>query len=89
MQIVTFPNPGGLNAAGHNLFETTQASGDPSSGQPGREGRGSLLQGSLEGSNVEVVNEMIGLIRTQRAYEINSKVVAAADEMLRNATQMR
>lgn len=89
IQLVTFPNAGGLSSIGHNLFAATASSGDPSTGAPGLEGRGTILQGALEGSNVEVVNEMIGLIRTQRAYEINSKVVAAADEMLRNATQMR
>lgn len=89
LQLVTFPNPGGLSALGHNLYEASGASGDPQTGNPGVQGRGSLLQGSLEGSNVEVVDEMIGLIRAQRAYEINSKVVTAADEMLRDATQLR
>lgn len=89
IQLVTFPNPAGLQAVGHNLFTVTGASGDPTVGTPGQNGLGSLMQGSLEQSNVEVVQEMIGLIRTQRAYEVNSKVVQAADEMLRNATQMR
>lgn len=89
IQLATFPNPGGLNAIGHNLYEASGSSGDAQTGAPGADGRGTLMQGAVEGSNVEVVNEMIGLIRTQRAYEINSKVVAAADEMLRNATQMR
>ena len=88
-QLVTFPNPDGLSALGHNLFQTSASSGEPTSGVPGGEGRGTILQGALEGSNVEVVTEMIGLIRAQRAYEINSKVMAAADEMLRNATQQR
>ena len=89
LQLVSFPNPAGLQPVGHNLFTATGASGDPTSGTPGTGGLGALMQGSLEGSNVEVVQEMIGLIRTQRAYEVNSKVVQAADEMLRNATQMR
>lgn len=89
LQLATFPNNAGLSALGHNLFEATAASGDAILGQPGKDGRGSIMQGSLEASNVEVVEEMIGMIRTQRAYEINSKVVAAADEMLRNATSMR
>jgi flagellar basal-body rod protein FlgG len=89
IQLVTFPNPDGLQALGHNLFTATGASGEPTAGTPGTEGRGTLMQSALEGSNVEVVQEMIGLIRTQRTYEINSKVVSAADEMLRNATQMR
>lgn len=89
IQITNFPNPTGLEAQGHNLYLPSPSSGEPQTGQPGTEGRGALMQGALEGSNVEVVNEMIGLIRAQRAYEINSKVIAAADEMLRNATQMK
>ena len=89
LQIVTFPNPNGLSATGHNLYAATAASGEPVSGTPGTDGRGTILQGALEGSNVEMVSEMVGLIRTQRAYEINSKVISAADEMLRNATQVR
>ena len=89
LQLVNFANPTGLNALGHNLFAASVASGEPQTGTPGTEGRGTLLQGGLEGSNVEVVTEMIGLIRAQRSYEINSKVIAAADEMLRDATQMR
>jgi len=89
IQLVTFANPNGLNALGHNLYSATGASGEPSSGIAGKDGRGTFLQGALEGSNVEVVDEMIGMISAQRAYEINSKVVSAADEMLRNATQMR
>ncbi len=89
LQLVTFPNPSGLEPLGHNLFSVSGASGDPTVGTPGTNGLGTVQQGSLESSNVEVVQEMIGLIRTQRAYEVNSKVVQAADEMLRNATQMR
>jgi flagellar basal-body rod protein FlgG len=89
LQLVTFPNPNGLSAIGHNLYEASVSSGEPSAGDPGTEGRGTLLQGAVEGSNVEVVNEMIALVRTQRAYELNSKVVSAADEMLRNATEVR
>lgn len=89
LQIATFPNPGGLDATGHNLFAPTAASGEPTTGSPGLDGRGTILQGALEGSNVEMVEEMVGLIRTQRAYEVNSKVISAADDMLRNATQVR
>jgi flagellar basal-body rod protein FlgG len=89
LQLVTFPNPGGLEAVGHNVYSRTASSGEPQIGEPGSEGRGALMQSALEGSNVEVVTEMIGMIRTQRAYEINSKVISAADEMLRKATQMR
>jgi flagellar basal-body rod protein FlgG len=89
LNLVTFPNPNGLDAVGHNLYTASAASGEPTTGAPGTDGRGTILQGALEGSNVEVVNEMIGLVRTQRAYEINSKVIAAADEMLRKATDIR
>jgi flagellar basal-body rod protein FlgG len=89
IQLSNFPNPNGLNALGHNLFEATASSGEPQTGNPGTDGRGTLLQGATESSNVEVVNEMISMIGAQRAYEINSKVVEAADEMLRNATQMQ
>ena len=89
LQIVTFPNPNGLEGVGHNLYSASGASGEPTTGNPGTDGRGTILQGALEGSNVEVVNEMIGLIRTQRAYEINSKVISAADEMLRKATEIQ
>lgn len=89
LQLVTFVNPDGLSSAGHNLYTATASSGEPQAGTAGEQGRGTFLQGALEGSNVEVVNEMIALIRTQRAYEINSKVISAADDMLRNATQVR
>jgi flagellar basal-body rod protein FlgG len=85
----SFVNPGGLRALGHNLFVATDASGQANVGEPGTDGRGSLLQGSLEHANVDIVEEMIGLISAQRAYEINSKVVTTADEMLKAATQMR
>jgi flagellar basal-body rod protein FlgG len=87
IQLTTFPNPNGLAATGHNLFTPTAASGEPITGAPAAEGRGTIQQGSLEGSNVDVVTEMVGMINAQRAYEMNSKVISAADEMLRNATQ--
>jgi len=89
LQLATFTNPAGLSAIGHNLFLASPSSGEPSIGDVGADGRGTVMQGALESSNVEVVDEMIALIRTQRAYEINSKVVTAADEMLRSATQLR
>ena len=89
IQLTNFPNPNGLSALGHNLFEATASSGDAQTGAPGLDGRGTIMQGATEASNVEVVNEMISMIGAQRAYEINSKVVEAADEMLRNATQMQ
>ncbi|MFO7178180.1 MAG: flagellar basal-body rod protein FlgG [Pseudomonadota bacterium] len=87
--IATFVNPAGLRAIGHNLLIATEASGEPQIGEPGNDGRGTLLQGSLERANVEIVEEMIGLIAAQRAYEINTKVITTADEMLRAATQLR
>jgi flagellar basal-body rod protein FlgG len=89
LSIATFVNPAGLNAAGHNLYLPTAASGEAQLGEPGSDGRGTLLQGALEKANVDIVEEMIGLISAQRAYEINSKVITTADEMLRAASQMR
>ncbi|MEJ7606021.1 MAG: flagellar hook-basal body complex protein [Bryobacteraceae bacterium] len=82
IQIADFQNPAGLNSMGRNLYSATSASGDPVVGNPGgQEGLGSLLQGYTEQSNVSVVEEFINLITSQRAYEANSKVVKAADEM--------
>lgn len=85
----TFINPAGLRAVGHNLFERTIASGDPQFGEPGEEGRGTIMQGALEQSNVDMVEEMVNLISTQRSYEINSRVISSADEMLRKVGEMR
>jgi flagellar basal-body rod protein FlgG len=82
MQLANFANPAGLNSIGNNLYLPTDASGDATVGNPGgQEGLGTLQQGYLEGSNVSVVEEFINLIVSQRAYEANSKVVKAADEM--------
>ena len=82
IQLATFSNPAGLNSIGRNLFLPTDASGEPTIATPGgQEGAGSLLQGYVEQSNVSVVEEFINLIISQRAYEANSKVVKAADEM--------
>ncbi len=89
IQLAAFVNPAGLSSAGHNLLTTTAASGEPLVGTPGTDGRGTLMQGSLEHANVEVVEEMIGLISAQRSYEVNTKVITAADEMLRTVTNMR
>jgi len=89
IQLSNFVNPAGLSAMGHTLFMATAASGEPQIGMAGTDGRGTLLQGTTEHANVEVVEEMIGFIAAQRNYELNSKVVTAADEMLRNATAMR
>lgn len=85
----SFVNPGGLSAMGKNLFTATAASGEAQIGEPGSDGRGTLLQGSLEQANVDIVEEMIGLIAAQRAYEVNTRVVTTADEMLRSAGQMK
>lgn len=82
LQLANFVNPAGLNSIGNNLYLPTDASGDATIGNPGgQEGMGTLQQGYLEGSNVSVVEEFINLIVSQRAYEANSKVVKAADEM--------
>lgn len=82
IQLATFANPAGLNSLGQNYYQPTTASGEPILGVPGgQEGLGSLLQGYTEQSNVSVVNEFVNLIISQRAYEANSKVVKAADEM--------
>lgn len=82
IQLADFANPAGLQAVGDNLFEETGASGSPLIGTPALTGLGSLLQGSLETSNVNTVEEMVKMIETQRAYEINSKSISTADEML-------
>lgn len=84
----TFINPAGLTATGHNLLMPTAGSGEPQVGEAGTDGRGTILQGSLEQSNVDIVEEMVGMISAQRGYEINSKVITTADDMLRAATQM-
>ncbi len=89
IQLAMFQNPGGLNALGRNLFQPTQASGDPILGTPGgQEGLGRLLQGNLEGSNVSVVEEFINMIVSQRAYEASAKAVRAADEMYQEANNI-
>lgn len=89
IQIANFVNPSGLSASGQNLFTATAASGDAQVGNAGTDGRGSVQQGSIEQSNVDVVEEMVGLISAQRAYEIDTKVVSAADQMLQSVTQLR
>lgn len=82
IQLATFTNPGGLNSIGNGLFLPTDASGDPVVGNPGgQEGIGTLQQGYIEASNVSVVEEFINMITSQRAFEANSKVVKAADDM--------
>jgi flagellar basal-body rod protein FlgG len=86
LTIAGFVNPAGLLAIGRTMFTPTDASGEAIVGRPGEEGLGTLASGFLEASNVEVVNEMIDLIASQRAYEINQRVITAADEMLRRVT---
>jgi flagellar basal-body rod protein FlgG len=81
--VTRFANPAGLTPIGRNLYAPTNASGDPIVGNPGLQGAGMLTQGVLEASNVNVVEEMVNMIETQRAYEINSKAISAADGMLR------
>ncbi len=88
IQLARFNNPGGLDALGHNLYNETSASGTAELGNPGTNGLGSLQQGSLELSNVQVVEEMVNLILAQRAYEVNSKAVQAADEMMQQSNNM-
>ncbi len=87
IQLASFTNPAGLKAVGDNLLTETTASGAPQQGDPGIDGRGSIEQGSLEASNVNVVEELVDMIETQRAYEVNSKMIKATDEMLQFANQ--
>lgn len=82
LQVADFINPAGLQPIGQNLFTETAASGAPQVGNPGLDGRGTLLQGFLEGSNVNTVEELVNMIETQRAYEMNSKAISTADQML-------
>jgi flagellar basal-body rod protein FlgG len=77
-----FINPAGLQPRGENLYVETGASGPPQTGTPGLNGLGTLAQGSLESSNVNIVEEMVNMIETQRAYEINSKAIQTTDSML-------
>jgi flagellar basal-body rod protein FlgG len=89
IQIAVFPNEGGLEAIGDNLFLATPGSGQAQPGAPGAPGYGQMLQGYLEQSNVNVVQEITSLITAQRAYEMNSRVITASDEMLSTLTRMR
>ncbi len=88
VQLVRFNNAAGLESAGSNLYRETNASGPPELGGPGQNGFGSLNQGYLEMSNVKVVEEMVNLILAQRAYEVNSKAVQAADEMMQQSNNL-
>lgn len=89
IELAKFINPAGLASLGHNLFEETEASGDPTLGNPGENGLGTLSQYFLEMSNVNVVDEMVKMIAGQRAYEINSKAIQTADSMLQTANDLK
>jgi flagellar basal-body rod protein FlgG len=88
IQIARFMNSGGLDAIGKNLYQETAASGNPELGTPSQNGFGGLQQGALELSNVSVVTEMVNLIMAQRAYEVNSKAVQAADQMMQESNNL-
>ncbi len=87
LTLVNFANPAGLSAEGDNLYLETAASGQPTEGIPGEDGLGTLQDSALEGSNVDIVNEMVAMINVQRAYEMNAKMVSAADDMLQFISQ--
>ncbi|HTT10219.1 MAG TPA: flagellar basal-body rod protein FlgG [Burkholderiaceae bacterium] len=87
IQLANFINPGGLDSKGDNLMLESAASGTPATNAPGTNGVGLLNQGYLEGSNVNVVEELVSMIQTQRAYEINSKAITTSDQMLARLTQ--
>ena len=90
IQLANFQNPAGLNSLGAGLFTPTDASGDPTVGNPGgSEGMGTLLQGYTENSNVSIVDEFINMIQAQRGYEANSKVVTAADNMYQEVNNLQ
>lgn len=86
IELANFTNSSGLRQAGNNLLYETAASGAPQVGNPGTEGRGSVRSGALEGSNVNVVEELVDMIETQRAYEVNSKMVQSISEMMRDVS---
>jgi flagellar basal-body rod protein FlgG len=88
LQLASFINPAGLEPRGQNLFAETAASGTPNAGAPNANGLGSLQQGFVEGSNVNVVEELVSMIATQRAYELNSKAIQTSDQMLQKLAQL-
>jgi len=88
IELVRFSNPAGLKSLGRNLYAETPTTGIPTSGTPGEEGFGTLSQGFLEGSNVNIMEEMVNMIAGQRAYEVNSKAIRTADEMLQMTSQL-
>jgi flagellar basal-body rod protein FlgG len=88
LQLASFVNPAGLEPKGQNLFGETAASGTPNAAAPGQNGLGALQQGAVETSNVNVVEELVAMIQTQRAYELNSKAIQTADQMLAKLGQL-
>lgn len=88
IELVTFINPAGLEPKGQNLYTETVASGNPVTGAPGTAGMGTLMQGYVETSNVNVVQELVTMIQTQRAYEMNSKAIQTSDQMLQRLGQL-
>jgi len=89
IELARFINPAGLSAVGHNLYVETNSSGTPITGSPSEDGLGRLDQGTLEGSNVSVVDEMVNMIMAQRSYEINSKVIQTADDMSQTTNNLK
>ncbi len=89
IETARFLNEGGLKSLGNNLYAASAASGEPETGTPGSNGLGTLLQGNLEASNVELVEEMVNMIVAQRAYEISAKAIQTSDSMLQLANQLR
>ena len=89
IQLARFANPAGLRSLGGNIYEETPASGTVELGSPGETGRGTIIQGFLESSNVNIVEEMVNMIQAQRAYEINSKSIQTSDEMLKNMAELK
>ena len=88
LQLANFINPAGLDSKGENLYQETQSSGSPTTSTPGNNGMGTISQGYVETSNVNVVEELVNMIQTQRAYEINSKAVETSDQMLQRLGQL-
>lgn len=88
LQLASFVNPSGLELRGQNLYAETASSGTPNAGAPGSNGLGQLAQGFVEGSNVNVVEELVSMIQTQRAYELNSKAIQTSDQMLQRLSQL-
>jgi flagellar basal-body rod protein FlgG len=89
LELTTFVNPQGLKLLGGSLYQATNASGDPIEGNPGENGTGTILQGFLETSNVDPVKELVTLIKTQRAFELNSQSIQTADQALQTVANLR